>query len=165
MSQHCSGDVLLALYYANIHSCIRYGILNWGTSAGVGRVFLLQKYAVRILGGLSFRESCRETFQGLGILTVAGIYILEICSFVYLNKSTFQSVRTNHRYDTRTRHLLLPDLHRTALYRRNIAFGGCRFFNALDDGIKYSPNIKIFKRRLKQHLLNKNCYSLQEFFS
>lgn len=161
---HCSQNVLLSLYYANIHSTIRYGIITWGTCSQVQRVFILQKYAVRILEGLSGRESCREYFKKLNILTVFNIYIYEICCFVFKNKNIFQRNQINHDHSTRFKNTLSPDQHVTALYQKGPMYNGCKFFNFLPDAIKQARNIYMFKKNIKKLLIEKNCYSLEEFF-
>lgn len=164
MAKHCSSEILLSLYYANFHCHLRYGIVNWGSSAHVNRTFILQKYALRIISGLSFRESCRSTFKNLKILTVAGIYILEVCMYVYKNKHKFLANQVNHDHDTRHKELLQPNSHRTALYQKNFFYNGCKFFNFLNADIKSSKNIYAFKAKVKKVLLEKNCYTIDDFF-
>nr|CAI5817126.1 unnamed protein product [Callosobruchus analis] len=75
MKTQCSESILLTLYCANFHSDARYGILLWGTSQHAHRVFLLQKFAIRIIAGISSRTSCRLYFKKYKILT---IYILNL---------------------------------------------------------------------------------------
>lgn len=43
--------------------------------------FILQKWTVRVISCLKSRESCRETFRELGVLTLPCIFILEIAAF------------------------------------------------------------------------------------
>lgn len=164
MSLHCSRAVLMSLYYANFHSHLRYGITNWGNSTHINRVFILQKYAIRIIAGLGFRESCRTTFKNLKILTAAGVYILEVCIFVYKNQHRFLANQVNHNHNTRFKGLLQPQSHRTALYQRSFYYNGCKFFNALSEEIKLSPNLHVFKLKVKKILLEKNCYEVDDFF-
>lgn len=164
MAKHCSSKILLTLYYANFHSHLRYGILNWGTSTQVKRVFIIQKYAIRIIAGLEYRQSCRAAFQNLKILTVVGTYILEVCTYVYKNFTTFSSNQQDHGHYTRSRGLLVPNNFRTTLYQKNFHYMGCKLYNALSSEIKNSSNVYVFKNKLKEFLLQKNCYTLQEFF-
>ncbi len=49
------------------------------------RVLVHQTRAIRILASLQTRESCRQVFQELKILTVVNLYILEaVTYYVYL---------------------------------------------------------------------------------
>ena len=73
LSQACYGlrvlrantntDIVKAFYFANFYSKLRYGIIFWGSTADADRVFLKQKWALRIMCGLKFRESCRGHFK------------------------------------------------------------------------------------------------------
>lgn len=162
---HCSQNIVITLYYANFHSQMRYGIINWGISSHSQRVFILQKYALRILTKVPNRESCRTAFKELKILTVIGTYIYELGCFVYKNLPIFQKYLTDHNYSTRFKNILIPNQHSTAGYQKGIFFNGCKIFNALPIEIKNSQNILTFKKSLKALLINKNCYTLEEFFS
>ena len=62
LKTHCSRNILPALYYASVYSHIRYGIVHWGTCSQINRVFVLQKYAVRIIAGVRRRQTCRSLF-------------------------------------------------------------------------------------------------------
>ena len=165
LSNYCSHTSLLTLYFANFHSRLSYGVLSWGASPNARRVFLLQKYAIRIVAGLSYRESCRESFKELNILTLAGLYIFKMCVYVYQNKSLFEINRTAHDYNTRNRELLLPNSHRSTFYQKNIFFNACKFYNHLETDLKDAGNVNIFKTRLKKKLIGRCCYSIQEFFN
>lgn len=160
----CSQKILLTLYYANIHSQLRYGILIWGTSHCAQRAFIIQKYAVRIIMGLNKFDSCRSSFKDLKILTVANIYIYEICCFVFANKSIFLANQVNHDHLTRYKNNFLSDQHSTSLYQKGAFFNGCKIFNSLPEELKHTSNVFIFKKRLRALLLEKNCYTIGEFF-
>lgn len=164
LTNHCSRDILLTLYYANFHSHMRYGIINWGNSTHIHRVFVLQKYAVRIIAKLNYRDSCRDAFKQLRILSVASTYIFEVCSFIYNNKSLFSVYNLKHEYHTRHKDILQPNSHRTTMYQKNFFYNGCKLYNALSNDITSSGNIHIFKKRLKEYLVYKNCYSVNDFF-
>ena len=164
MSNHCSTEILLTLYYANFHSSLKYGIINWGNSSQVSRVFLLQKYAVRIIAELNSLDTCRYAFKNLKIMTLVSIYILEICTYVFKNKSMFLNNQTSHGYETRHKEQLQTASFRTTMYQKSFIYNGCKCFNYLADEIKSSPNIKIFRAKLKHLLVRKVCYTLDEFF-
>ncbi|PSN35064.1 hypothetical protein C0J52_22835 [Blattella germanica] len=46
------------VYYAHIHSHMSYGLLFWGNHGMAGRVFKLQKRAIRTISGDSQRTHC-----------------------------------------------------------------------------------------------------------
>jgi hypothetical protein len=45
-----------------------YGIMFWGNSAHSPVIFKMQTRVIRILMGIGYRESCRESFKELKIL-------------------------------------------------------------------------------------------------
>jgi len=54
-----------------------YGIMFWGNSSHSSVIFKMQKRVIRIKMGYGYRESCRELFKGLKILTLLiTVYIL-----------------------------------------------------------------------------------------
>lgn len=163
LSNYCSEKVLVMVYYANIHSHIKYGILNWGNSVHAHRVFIVQKYAIRILARLSYHQSCREAFKHLKILTVASIYILQSCIYAFNNKATLNKNRHSHNYATRHRETLQPKSHRTSLYQNNFEYLACKLFNKLPQEIKTLGNIKTFKNKVQGILSNGSYYSIKEF--
>lgn len=164
LKNHCSKSILKAVYFASVHSHLRYGILLWGLCGDSQRAFVLQKYAIRIIEHLAPRQSCRQSFKDLGILTLPGIYLYEICCFVFKNRTTFSRNRVNHSYSTRFKDVFISDHHSTSLYQKGIFFNGCKIFNALPDSIKSAPNISIFRNKVRQFFIQKNCYSVSEFF-
>lgn len=165
LKNFCSIHILKTLYFSSFHSHLRNGIINWGSSSQNQRIFILQKVAIRILADLGFRDSCRDAFRNLQILTVVGTYIYEVCLFVFKNRSMFTQNAVPHDHNTRHKSELQPDPHATSLYQKSIQYNGCKLFNHLPQEIKQSQNQYIFKKRLKNYLLDKNCYTLNEFFS
>ena len=153
-----------SLLCANFHSSLKYGIINWGNSSQVSRVFLLQKYAVRIIAELNSLDTCRYAFKNLRIMTLVSMYILEICTYVFKNKSMFLNNQTSHGYETRHKEQLQTAPFRTIMYQKSFIYNGCKCFNYLADEIKSSPNIKIFRAKLKHLLVRRVCYTLDEFF-
>lgn len=164
LSGICSREVMLVMYHACFHSLLRYGVIFWGTASDANRVFIIQKYAIRVINGLSCRESCRAAFKELNILTFYATYIYEVCCFVYKHYNKFTRNQVGHNYPTRSGSLLLPDAHRTTFYQKGIFYNGCKFFNALPDELKIASNFDSFKRGLRILLSERICYTLEEFF-
>jgi hypothetical protein len=66
---------LVTAYHALVHSNITYAILVWGHSTHLRKVFNQQRRCIRVLGGLGYRDDCRDIFKTFKILTVPCIYI------------------------------------------------------------------------------------------
>jgi hypothetical protein len=69
-------NILKSIYYTYLHSTIKYGILVWGNSLKIGKIFSLDKKIIRNMAGAQPRISHRNLFEQLEILPVPGQYIL-----------------------------------------------------------------------------------------
>lgn len=157
-------EALRTAYHALFESHIRYGIILWGGSSAqnLQRALVLQKRAIRTVTGLQQRDSCREAFKTLGILTVTSLYILE----VILHTSNVDLLKHNNIHEHNTRHaddFVLPS-HRTALFEQKPSYAGVKLYNALPNNIKRGNNGS-FKGRLRGWLLERSIYNLNEFFA
>ena len=59
-----------------------YGILLWGHSPVLGRIFGIQRRVVRVLSGLGYQDDCRISFSELNIMTVPSLYIYECLKYI-----------------------------------------------------------------------------------
>ena len=71
-------DALRVIYFAHIHSIISYGIIFWGSSYYTNKVFILQKKIIRIITNTRPRDSCREAFKNMEIMTLYSQYIYSL---------------------------------------------------------------------------------------
>jgi hypothetical protein len=78
-----------------------YGIMFWGNSAHSPVIFKMQTRVIRILMGIGYRESCRESFKELKILTFSSQYIFSLLLFVVHNRGYFASNSVYHNITTR----------------------------------------------------------------
>ena len=85
MIQH----MLITLYYAPFHSIMSYGIIFWRNSIHSSKIFKTQKRVIRIILGKRNRDSCRNLFKELKILTFKLQYILSLLLFVTGNMDSF----------------------------------------------------------------------------
>ena len=65
-------------YYSYLNGFMSYGILLWGRTADIEFIFILQQKAVRVIYNVYRRESLRELFKKVNIMTV-------LCQFIYEN--------------------------------------------------------------------------------
>lgn len=149
-------------YYALFESHLRYGTVVWGGTSrdSLQRVLVLQKRAVRMLAGLKTRDSCRDAFKLLRILTVPSLYIMEVIMYaVQKNLPRFSHI---HQHSTRrTQDFKLP-AHRLALFQKKPSYAGARYFNALPKCLKNSPPTML-KKKLKEWFIDKAFYTIDEF--
>ncbi|KAG8308888.1 hypothetical protein J6590_098885 [Homalodisca vitripennis] len=92
----------------------------------VQSVFTLQKWTVRMLAGLKPRESCRDAFRDLHILTVPSIFILEV--ILHAQKLVPRRHDSNNNYGTRNALDFNLPYHRTTLYSKKPTYAGARLF-------------------------------------
>ena len=95
-------ETLKTAYYSLFQSHITYGLECWGGSCDAGRVFKLQKRAVRALAGIwDQRVSCRPLFEELDILPLPALYILGVA--IHAHGQAPIRNRQVHNHDTRGR--------------------------------------------------------------
>ena len=154
-------STLKAIYYAYFHSILSYGIILWGNSSNVNELFILQKEIVRILANIGPRESCREVFRKMEIMTLYSQYIFSLISFTVDNKHIFTSNNKIHKYSTKNN----TNLHLPTVNYKGPYSSGTRAFNHLPRHLKLLVNdVKCFKISRKRFLYHHSFYSLQEYY-
>jgi hypothetical protein len=139
-------STLRRIYYAYIHSILSYGIIFWGRSSNVNKLFILQKKIIRIITSTGVRECCREAFKNIEIMTLYSQYIFSLILFAVNNKHLFTSNKEIHTYKTRNyTNLHLPTVSLTKFYKVPY-ISGFKAFNHLPQHIKILVNdMKYFK--------------------
>jgi len=61
----------------------------------------MQKRVIRILMGIGYRKSCRESFKEIKILTLSSQYIFSLLLFVVHNRGYFASNCVYYDINTR----------------------------------------------------------------
>jgi hypothetical protein len=105
VSHISSTDTLKSIYFAYFYSIVKYEIISWGNSPNSKMIF-----TVRIIAGVKSRNSCRNLFMSLEILSLPYEYIFALINFVVNNQEHFQTNSAIHSVNTRHRH----QLHRPA---------------------------------------------------
>ncbi|KAG8251187.1 hypothetical protein J6590_108426 [Homalodisca vitripennis] len=149
-------------YFALFESHMRYGIATWGgtSNTNLERILVQQKRAIRCLANIAPRESCRDAFKELKILTVVSLHIQE----VILHAVNTAQLRHRDMHQHNTRHaadFALPT-HHLSLFGRKPSYKGAAYFNRLPDHLKQEP-IKTLKRKLNLWLQDNPYYTEKEF--
>lgn len=153
-------ETALISYHALFHSTMTYGIINWGTSTHVQKIFILQKRAIRALSGIAQHDSCKPWFIKLNIMTLPSAIIYHNLIHVKNNIDKFTRNMDYHDHLTRSRLNLVIPPHR--LSNTNKAFIGVKLFNKLPITVREAPLTK-YKLIIKKHLLEKSYYDVNNF--
>jgi len=162
MSKVCNKETLKSIYFSLINSHMSYGIAIYGATSkkNLNRILIQQKKAIRIIFNLKPRQSVKNYFSDLGILTVYALYIFETVMWVKTNQSTISPNIQNYN----TRHNRYVEQHRLKFYEKKASFTGTKFLFSLPKHISEEQNIKTFKNKLKNYLIGLSLYSLEDFW-
>lgn len=152
------------VYFSYFHSVMSYGILLWGGAADFQSIFILQKRAIRAIYKLRRRDSLRELFKEINILTVPCQYIYEVIMYARRNLDQFTKNSDNHNYNTRNKNkFVLPHFR---LSKVSKSFDGLcvRYYNKIPVEITCLPDNK-FKAIVKRILCRKAYYKLSDYLS
>jgi len=132
-------DTLRVIYFAHIHSIISYGIIFWGNSSYVNKVFILQKKIIRIITDTRPRDSCREVFKSMEILTYSQ-YIYSLVFYTINNKHLFDTNNEIHKYKIRNNNNLHRSIANLSKFYNGAYISGIKVFNHLPQYIKALTN-------------------------
>lgn len=161
LANEVDSDCLKTAYFALCHSQIAYAILVWGKAAKWHRIFALQRRAVRILGGLGYRDDCRNVFVKLGILTMPSLFIFELLKYA---KKNIPAVSHVSSYNTRKKDLLRVPFVRLSKSQKNINILAPKYYNLLPTRIKCLDE-RSFLKEIKSFLMVNSFYSYDEFLN
>jgi hypothetical protein len=113
-----------------------YGIIFWGNSTNNSKIFTIQKRAIRIIMGRKSRDSCRNIFKELKILTFISQYIFSLLLFVINNKNYSITNLENHSIHTISSNNLHVPQANLAIYQKGVYYAGVKVFNNLPQDIK-----------------------------
>jgi hypothetical protein len=115
--------------------------------------------------GLERRTSCRPLFKQLGILTVPGLYMLDVITFARLNSHQITTNEDVHTHNTRRKNDFHASAHSLAMFTRSPLYAGSLLYNKLPLRLKKITNNIYFRKQLKAYLIDQSHYSLDEFLS
>ncbi|MBF2449424.1 hypothetical protein IA800_13795, partial [Listeria seeligeri] len=145
-------DTARLVYFSYFHSVMSYGILLWGNATDIETIFILQKRAIRSIYNLGARDSLREFFKKIDILTVASQYVYVNIMYIYQNSNRFAKNIDKNGINTRNKNKLVAPSFR--LHKVNMSFLGLgiRIYNKIPQKILQLPLSK-FKTYVKKTLI------------
>jgi hypothetical protein len=160
-------ETALSAYYAYAYAWLRYGVVLWGASTDAKELFIMQKKCLRILTNLRSTETCRPHFVDKQLLTLPSIYILEVCVFVREHMHFFKQIKDAPNRRIKTRHENRLDLPKSnlAMHSNSPFVRFIKIYNKAPGNIKAENKHHIFKRKLKNLLIKKAYYTIDEFMN
>jgi len=150
-----------SIYYAYVHSVIKYGIIFWGNFSNSGEIFTLQKKIVIIVAGIKPRTSCRSLFKQLEILPVPCQYVLSLMKCIINNQENFQVNSSIHSINARNKRHYLTKCCSVLLSKKCILcwHKSFQWFTTIlkNDKVK-------FRAALRKYLNAHSFYSVDEIF-
>ena len=157
-------NVLRTAYFAVFHSALTYCNIIWGHSAISNRLFAIQRRAVRVLGGIGYRDDCRSTYINLKIMTVPSLFIYNCLLHTRKHIERFTTNGTLYDYNTRSRDKIRVDRNRVYKSRHGGNYWGPTFFNVIPKSVAQLPEEK-FRDCVKKFVLENAFYNWREFFA
>ena len=144
---YMSLKVLKTIYFSYFHSLMTYGIIFWGNSHLNHIIFKIQKRIIRIIANKGKRESCRNLYKQLQILTLPSFSLLV---FVVRQRNLFVANSEIHNINTCfNQNLHLPTTKLT-LVQKGVFYSGSKIYNLLPSYINSVNNdLNNFKCKLK----------------
>lgn len=160
-----SASSVKSAYYAYFQSLLSYGIDLWGQAADRQRVFVLQKRVLRQICRVPWDTPARPLFIDQGILTMPSLYILEVSKFVKSNLDSFQTNKNAHQRNTRNKDKLVIGFKRLKKSSQSVWNEGPKIYNKINKSIREIESYELFVTRLKEFLLKKAYYSIEEYLN
>lgn len=164
ISQNISIEAALIAYYAYVESRLRYGIIFWGGTSHINKIFVLQKKCLRNILNIKQTVSCKPIFIERKILTLISHYIYESVVFVVRNTSLFANHDRNHIHNTRNKNDLLNIKTSFTFIQKNMPYTTIKIYNKLPHTLR-NGTIKELQTNLRAILVKKAYYTLDEFFN
>lgn len=152
------------VYFSYFHSIMSYGILLWGSASDINTIFVLQKRAIRAIYKMDHRDSLRNKFKDINIMTVHCQYIYENIMYVHKNIAHFKKNCDIHNINTRNKHKLAVPATRLHKIKKSFMGNCVRFYNKLPSSIS-DLSIGKFKNIVKRKLISKAYYSTQDYMN
>jgi hypothetical protein len=161
-----SKEAALTAYHGYVSSVLAYGLILWGNSVEVDRVFKIQKKCIRAISNVKMDASCVPLFRKLNILPLPCLYIRDVCVFVNCHQGLFikRSVVIQRQTRPHIMSLLYKPPCRKDMYKRNIVNMSIVLYNKLPNELRALSG-QIFKRKMTKWLFEKCFYSVKDYLN
>lgn len=156
------GDTKLLLYNALIQSHLNYLAISYGykKSKELKTLQRMQNKALKVVSNLPITYSTVSLYSDIfkNVLPVHGIYKLQLLIYVFkclhnIGHHTIRFSRNQSSFNTRNNMNLSVARCRLETTKQRIEYMGSREFNNLPQNLKNTNRISIFKKDVKEYLL------------
>ena len=173
-------ETLKSVYYALVHSYLRYGVLAWGnaTEKVLQPLHSLLNRIIRIMTFAPFRIGTGPIFDYLKFLNVTQIFRLETSKFVFKSKKNLLPISTivkyferqtaTHRHNLRSINrpsLITPYVLLSSSKKKSLYIKGTYLWREMPEPLKSSDSFNIFKKDLKLLILQDPNHSMFSFLN
>jgi Reverse transcriptase (RNA-dependent DNA polymerase) len=164
-------NILMAIFNAHIQSHLAYlaSVYTSATNSALRPLQVLQNRALKIIHRLPPWHSSEDLFKNevKNVLPVKGLGIMQTCTFVrkIMKKEVHSNIKferfsTTHTTRNVTKEKLKPAKYRSNMGSAAISHQGPKLFNSLKEHILEAKSMKVFKKRLKTHLIQERIDSI-----
>ena len=145
-------------YNSFILPYLTYNVHHWGNTNEVHlkSLVLTQKRIIRCIADADYLAHSTPIFHQLGILKLEDVYMYKynslIDTFLKLQENEYIS---NHGVNTRYSLKARPKGHILSRTKQSVSYSGPNLWNSLPDNLRNIKSLTLFKKQLKQTLLQK----------
>ena len=153
-------ETLKTVYFGYVQSILSYAILAWGASENGQSILKYQKKIIRTMVGAKPRQSCKELFKQLSIMTFPSMCMFALLVYTKNNISKYKTNVEVSGYRTRQANKLHKETCKTKKQQKCYNSLGPKLFNLLPLAYQNIQDINKFKEMVQKHLLSENYYKI-----
>ena len=158
--------LLRSIYFALFHSHLSYCVLSWGNLPDfqILRIVRLQKWALRIMCRKNSRDSCRNLFSDLKIMSFPSFYLFVATCYAKkeLEAGRFITRSDVCNHSTRNQSDIYYDGVKTQWSQKSVLNSSKYYYNKLPDEFKLLPAPR-FESAVKKFFQRNVYYSFKEY--
>ena len=164
LKKYVATKTLRTVYFALVYPHIHYGISCWGSASKkqLQKIYVKQKWAVKVITNSAIRDSSTPLFHSLGILKLEDVFQLKVATEIRrliisksLHKFRLEFLHRIHTYSTRSAsksNFGIPAV-KTNLGKATLKYKGSVIWNNLPDNFR-TKSPEQLKHLMKKFILN-----------
>lgn len=138
----------------------------WDIAISASRVFISQKWIIRLIFNLESTCTCRNHFKQYNLLILPENYIFKCIIYVKMNIRKFSRNIDIHPFYTRNSDSVCIPMHISSVFEKSPDCSRICLYNYyLSNLIKHVYLLSLFKTKIRKYLVKRCPYSLDEFIS